>query len=87
MYSFSACFIDFNSAYDRVSHGKLFCKLAMRGVAAYNVISVRSWYKRQRLSLEWDRENSDYYYMSNGIRHGSIISPFLFDIYVDDLSR
>ena len=82
-----ACFIDIKSAYDRVSHGKLFCKLAMRGAPAYIVILLSSWYMRQKLSVQWGGEYSDYFVMSNGIRQGSIISPYLFNIYVDDLNR
>ena len=81
-----ACFLDIKSAFDRVSHGKLFCKLASRGVPAYIVLLLYFWYKHQRLSVQWGTAKSDFFPMSNGIRQGSIISPYLFNIYVDELN-
>ena len=29
---------------------------------------------------------SDYFYVSNGVRQGGILSPKLYSVYVDDLS-
>ena len=73
-----ACIIDIKSACDQVSHGELFCKLVVIGAPVCIVIVLRSWYLRQRLSVEWGGESSDYFYVSNGIRQGSIIIPYLF---------
>ena len=78
-------FIDIKSAFDRVSHSKLFLKLIERGVPLYLVLLLHAWYTTQRLYAGWGSAQSEAFGMSNGIRQGSIISPYLFNVYVDAL--
>lgn len=81
-----AGFIDIKNAFDRVSHSKLFLKLIERGVPIYIILLLRSWYMTQRLYAAWGSTQSEALRMSNGIRQGSIISPYLFNVYVDELN-
>ena len=74
------------SAFDKVSHSKLFIKLIERGVPAYLIFLLHSWYRSQRLYAGWGSARSDPFLMGNGIRQGSIISPYLFNVYVDELN-
>ena len=38
------------------------------------------------MKIQWDSKNtSKRFYVSNGVRQGGVLSPFLFAIYVDDL--
>ena len=69
-----------------VSHGKLFRKLALRGAPPYIVLLLCSWYKHQRPCVEWGANRSDFFYMTNGIRQGSIITPYLFNTCVNELN-
>ena len=39
------------------------------------------------MCFKWDKLNSAYFNVSNGVRQGGILSPKLFAIYVDDLSQ
>ena len=39
------------------------------------------------MCVKWGKVNSAYFNVSNGVRQGGILSPKLFAIYVDDLSR
>ena len=80
------CFLDIKSAYDRVSHSRLFLKLIDRGVPVYVVMLLKFWYSHQRLCVEWGTATSDTFGMSNGIRQGSLISPYFFNVYVDELN-
>ena len=80
------CFIDIKSAFDRVSFWKLFTKLLDRGTPLYLVELLEYWYTTQQLFIKWGNTESQCFNMSNGIRQGSILSPYLFNVYVDDLN-
>ena len=45
------------------------------------------WYQEQRLCVKWDGMASDTFSVCNGIKQGGILSPKLFNIYVDVLSQ
>ena len=38
------------------------------------------------MCVKWGSLTSDLFYVSNGVRQGSILSPHFFNVYVDDLS-
>ena len=44
------------------------------------------WYSKQTVCIKWGTCMSDYFCISIGVRHGGILSPGLFFVYVDDLS-
>ena len=80
------CFIDIKSAFDRVSFWKLFTKLLDRGTPLHLVELLEYWYTTQQLFIKWGNYESQSFNMSNGIRQGSMLSPYLFNVYVDDLN-
>ena len=43
-------------------------------------------YTKQTMCVKWGNCMSDYFYVSNGVRQGGIISLKLYYVYVDDLS-
>ena len=75
------------SAYDRISYGKLFRKMIARGVLRYLVSLLQYWFASQRLFVEWGDARSSSISIKNGIRQGSIIKPYLFNLNVDDLNK
>ena len=48
---------------------------------------IKFWNTEQRLFVEWGDKSSYHFYMMNGIRQGSLLSPFLYNFYVDSLSN
>ena len=42
------------------------------------------WYTKQTMCVKWGNCMSDYFYVSNGVRQGGILSPKLYSVGVDD---
>ena len=80
------CFLDASKAFDRVNHYKLFHKLVNRGVPGYLVRILVFWYSNQTMCVRWGSMISKGFKVSNGVRQGGILSPYLFNVYMDDLS-
>ena len=80
------CFLDASKAFDRVNHWALFSKLIDRKVPLYLVRFLFFWYKNQRMCVRWGAILSPYFSVTNGVRQGSLLSPYLFNLYIDDLS-
>ena len=83
----AACFLDASKAFDRVNHWRLFQKLLDRDVPLSIVRILLYWYRHQDVCVRWGKSTSDSFRVTNGVRQGSLISPKLFSLYVDDLSE
>jgi hypothetical protein len=79
------CFLDASKAFDRVRHDKLFELLMSRNVPALDLRILIDQYERQCIRTQWIGEYSAYFEASNGIRQGSIASPILFIVYLDEM--
>ena len=44
------------------------------------------WYSTQSLTVRWGNTYSNNFLVSNGVKQGGILSPRLFNIYMNDLS-
>ena len=80
------CFLDAKKAFDRVNHWKLFDKLLCRGMDACLVNLLVEWYGTQSFHTQWGQYVTSGFTVCNGVRQGGILSPFLFNLYVDSLS-
>ena len=80
------CFMDASKAFDRVNHKTLFSKLIDKSIPFYLLRILSLWYRFQRICIKWNNVKTDFIGVNNGIRQGSILSPFLFNIYMDNLS-
>ena len=68
------------------NHYVLFDKLVKEGVPGYLVRILIFWYTNQKMSIRWGSMMSDSFNVSNGVRQGGILSPYLFNIYMNGLS-
>ena len=44
------------------------------------------WYSRQHMNIRWGNTVSSSFHITNGVKQRGIISPVLFNAYMDDLS-
>ena len=75
--------LDAKKAFDRVNHIKLFNILLDRGLPGNLVRVLFDWYSKTSSMVKWDNVFSAVVPIRSGVRQGGILSPFLFNIYVD----
>ena len=80
------CFLDASKAFDKINHWTLFSKLINRKVPDNIVRILLVWYRTQSCIIRWGNAHSKPFSVSNGVRQGGILSPLLFNIYMNDLS-
>ena len=78
--------LDASKAFDKVNHSKLFTKLIDRGCPSFIVRILYYWYRTQKFTVRWCCSFSELFTVSNGVKQGGILSPHLFNVYMDDLS-
>ena len=77
--------LDCSKAFDTCKFSILFNKLLARKVPPIVVRTLIAVYENQYAWVKWGRSRSIMFAISNGTRQGSILSPALFAVYVDDL--
>lgn len=80
------CSIDLTKAFDKTNHYALFIKLMKRLVPIALLSILESWYANCWSCVKWNTYHSHLFKISFGVRQGSVLSPVLFAIYVDDIA-
>ena len=81
------CFLDASKAFDKINHWVLFKKLLYRGVPIYLVKVLCYWYQHQSMYVKWGSTLSSKFQVTNCVRQGGVLSPLLFNVYVNELSE
>ena len=79
------CALDATKAFDYVDHAILFNKLLNRGVPLCFLRVISNWYTKLSAVVRWNHVFSDKFQILGGVRQGGVLSPVLFDLYVDEL--
>ena len=74
-----------SSAFDRVHYGKLFNILLYKKVPFVIIRLLLDAYIRQEARVIWNSCKSQYFRVKNGVKQGGVISPILFNLYIDRL--
>ena len=81
-----ACFIDFKLAYPSTDQEVIFTKLHEKGVTGRLWRNIRALYANMRSRvIHPGIPNDDFFNIEIGVREGSVLSPILFLVAVDDM--
>lgn len=80
-------FLDLEKAYDKTWRLMLFEKLIHNGIKGNILRSIHTILTTAKRAVRIGNVLSDWFEMVCGVPQGSILSPLLFDIFIDDLIR
>lgn len=80
-----AMLLDASQAFDKVHYTKMVNILLNKGICPVIARIIAYLHINQQMRIRWDGVHSAYFNVSNGVKQGGILSPFLFSIYVDQL--
>ncbi len=79
-------FIDFRKAYDFINRDKLWKRLTETGVCGKMLLAIESLYSSVSSCIRINSYNTDWFEVHTGLRQGCILSPLLFNMYINDLA-
>ena len=80
-----ACFVDFRKAFDSVWHDGLLYKVLQINVRANFYKVIKSLYSNSTCSIRIGNNQTQPFQYTTGVSQGCILSPLLFNLYVNDL--
>ena len=78
------CFLDASKSFGLADHSILFDILLNQWLPLTIVCFLMSWHSTQKMQVRWDLCLSVPFSVSN-VRQGSVLSPYLFAVYLDSL--
>ena len=79
------CALDLSKAFDKVNHFGLFNKLTNRDVPIMLLTVLEHWFRIHTTCVRFGSAVSSFVSLECGVRQGGVLSPHLFNIYMDDV--
>ena len=80
-------FMDLEKAYDRVDREALWKVLQIYGVGGKLLGAVKSFYAESKACVRVRKEEGEWFGVTTGLRQGCVMSPWLFNVYMDGVVR
>ena len=80
-----ACFVDFKKAFDSIWHKGLLYKLLSSNINGNFYNLIKDLYSKSNCSIKLDQHKTKSFKYLRGVRQGCILSPLLFNLYLNDL--
>ena len=81
------CFIDYAKAFDCVDHNKLWKILKGMGILDHLTCLLRNLHAGQEATVRTGQGTTDWFQIGKGVFQGCILSPCLFNFYVEYIMR
>ena len=79
------CFVDFRKAFDSIWHPGLLKRLLDYGIGGQFFNLIANMYSKSECCVKADTIRSEYFNYNRGVRQGCILSPLLFNLYLNDI--
>ena len=80
------CSLDAEKCFDKLWHSALLYKLWGK-IPLSHWLLLYKWYAQLKCTIKWNGNFSRVFNVSRGTRQGSILSPLIFNIFIDDLLK
>jgi hypothetical protein len=80
----TSCTLDAEKCFDSIWHNGLFYKLWDK-IPTQHWTLLLNWYRSTRAVVRWNGTLSYFFNISRGMKQGSLLSPTLFNVFLDDL--
>ena len=81
------CFIDYTKAFDCVDHNKLWKIIKDMGIPDHLTCLLRNLYAGKEVTVRTGCGTTDWFQIGQGVRQGCMLSPCLFNLYVEYTMR